>query len=291
VNPKIPLTFLMLVLLSLSVIASVQSQSIVQSKSGDNHQISDLYQNKSPSKKPDQGIATGKVSELDPDAKRWALIIGISDYAGTANDLNYCDDDAVDFCNALVNVYGWDRNQIILLIDSNATKQNILQYISHISGEEKPGDEVVFFYSGHGSTSTYDVDGDGEKKDECIIPYECQSGYFIWDGDLKKAFSDFESTRMMFFFDSCYSGGMMDLASAGRLILMACGERQLSTESSVWGNGQFTYYFVDQGMLHAKADSNGDRQITFEEAFDYAKANCRSQTPVAFDAFQGDMLP
>ncbi len=97
----------------------------------------------------------------------------------------------------------------------------------------------------------------------------------------------------MFFFDSCYSGGMNDLAGPNRLICMACGENQLSLESDAWSNGQFTYYFVDQAMTNnrALADTNKDLDVTFEEAFDYARANCRWQTPVASDSFADDMLP
>ena len=69
---------------------------------------------------------------------------------------------------------------------------------------------------------------------------------------------------------------------------MACGENQLSLESSAWQNGQFTYY-VDQGIINRKANSNGDAYVTFEEAFDYAKANCQRQSPVANDQFTNDM--
>jgi hypothetical protein len=236
------------------------------------------------------GIATGVVSNPPPPSDRWAVIIGISDYAGDANDLDYCDDDARDFYNALVNVYGWYADHIKMLIDSQATKANILAAIDWMRTNEGPGDQVIFFYSGHGTTSTSDVDNDGERKDECIIPWECTSEYFIWDGNLKVAFSAFESTRILFYFDSCYSGGMTDLAGSGRLICMACKETRLSLESSSWENGQFTYYFVDQGMLAGKADKNNDGLVTCEEAFDYALANCSQQTPTASDNFENDML-
>ncbi len=84
---------------------------------------------------------------------------------------------------------------------------------------------------------------------------------------------------------------MTDLAGTNRLICMACSEGQLSIESSLWQNGQFTYYFVDQGMNNKKADANKDTLVTFEEAFDYAKANCQRQTPVASDGFIDDMIP
>ncbi|MEM3536361.1 MAG: caspase family protein [Candidatus Bathyarchaeia archaeon] len=237
-----------------------------------------------------KGYATGVVSQPPPATDRWAVIIGISDYYGTANDLQYCDDDAKDFYNALVNKYGYLADHITMLIDSQATKANILAAISWLRSNEGPGDEVIFFYSGHGTYSTYDVDGDGEKRDECIIPWECSSSYLIWDGNLKAEFSTFESTRILFYFDSCYAGGMTDLAGTGRLICMACKETQTSLESSTWKNGQFTYYFVDQGMLAGKADANNDGVVTCEEAFDYAKARCSRQTPTISDAFTNDML-
>ncbi|MDH7556215.1 MAG: caspase family protein [Candidatus Methanosuratincola sp.] len=267
----------------------LQVQVQAQTKGGEDIQDSALAQDGTPAKKHSQGIATGIPIELDQKADRWAIIIGISDYAGTINDLEYCDDDAIDFKNALLGM-GWSEKNVILLLDGQATKDEILSAIREIEKKEGLGDEVVFFYSGHGSTGVAN-DGDDERKDECIIPYECQQDYFIWDGELRSAFLQFESQRMLFVFDSCYSGGMIDLAAPGRLVLMACGEKQPSLESSAWENGQFSYYFADQGLLNGKADLNGDDKITFEEAFDYAKANCRSQTPTASDGFAYDMLP
>lgn len=269
--------------------AQTQEQAQVELKGGIGVQDLAIALEKAPPKKPSQGIATGKPVELDSGANRYAIIIGISDYAGTVNDLNYCDDDAIDFRNALLGM-GWKDSDIVLLIDENATRIAILSAINGLKEKEGPGDEVVFFYSGHGSTGEAN-DGDDERKDECIIPYECQQDYFIWDGELRAAFSLFDSQRMLFVFDSCYSGGMTDLAAPGRLVLMACGEKQLSLESSAWANGQFSYYFADRGLLNSKADLNGDGKIAFEEAFDYAKANCRSQTPSASDNFEYDMLP
>lgn len=287
---KIISVLLLVAVLNMSlVIAVAASQPYEQSKAGFNIQSSETSKGKPSSPKPPQGgIATGVVSA--PTGSRYAIIIGISDYAGSANDLQFCDDDAREFKGALI-ADGWKDNQIILLIDGSAGHDAILSAIATVSSAAGPNDEVVFFYSGHGTISNYDVDGDGEKKDECIIPYECTAATLIWDGNLKTAFATCKSQRMMFYFDSCYSGGMTDLAGTGRLICMACGENQLSLESSAWQNGQFTYYFVDQGMMQGKANKNGDSYVTFEEAFDFAKANCQRQSPVASDGFALDMLP
>jgi uncharacterized caspase-like protein len=292
VKDRIVLAALLLLILAVPIFASsVQPQPQLQVKGGVNLQAIEASRGKPSDLKPSHGaIATGVVSYLPEGGDKWAVIIGISDYSGTINDLNYCDDDAQEFYNALLG-YGWLPSHVKLLIDEKATKQNIMDAIVWMEGKEGASDEVVFFYSGHGTTSNYDVDDDGEKKDECIVPWECDTAYFIWDGNLKQSFEGFESKRIMFYFDSCFSGGMTDLAGDGRLILMASKENQLSIESSALQNGQFTYYFVDQGMVSKQADVNHDALVTFEEAFDYASVYCQRQTPTSFDGFVNDMLP
>ena len=280
---------LLLVTVSFSWIAIVEAPPQENTKKGFNVDVSDLVSRTKPSKPPGGGgkpsgdISTGTVADFSGD--RFAIIIGISDYAGTVNDLDYCDDDAADFKKALPNSY-----TVIELLDDDATRQAILDAIESVGSQVTADDEVVFFYSGHGSVSSANPDGDSERKDECIIPWEATFASAIWDGELTQAFSDF-TCRIMFYFDSCYSGGMTDLAAPNRLICMACGESQLSLESNTWENGQFSYYFADEGLLQGLADKNGDALVTFEEAFDYAKANCIRQTPTAVDSFVNDMAP
>jgi tricorn protease-like protein len=77
--------------------------------------------------------------------------------------------------------------------------------------------------------------------------------------------------------------------------VMACSESGLSYEFDDLQNGQFTYYFVEEGILNGNADIYDQipeqSDITVEEAFDYAKANCRYQTPTISDSFKNDLLP
>lgn len=290
---KIFAVLLFVVLINVSLIFVVQPQPQGLSKGGSSAKPWDIYLGKASTPQASKGtIATGVVSEST--AKKYAIIIGIADYKGTVNDLNYCDDDAQDFNNVLLNKYDWAKNQITLLINGEATKTAILEAIDDVTKKAKENDEVIFFYSGHGGNSNQDIDYDEEKRDECIVPWEDSFDSLIWDGELKEAFEDCLSKRIMFYFDCCYSGGMTDLAGEGRLICMACRENQLSVETSpweIWENGQFTYYFVEEGMSTDKADVNNDGMVTFEEAFDYAKANCLRQTPTANDNFTYDMLP
>ena len=247
--------------------------------------------------KPAGGAATGVLGEqLGTGAKKYAIIVGISDYPGTLSDLQYCDDDAEDMYAALTTLYGYKSSNIHLLLDMGASFAAIQGAINDIKSKAKADDEVVFFFSGHGTNGVAD-DGDREKTDEAIVSHDGnQSGSFvaIWDGQLKDWFSGFSTTRIIFIFDSCLAGGMTDLKADGRVINMACSESGLSYEDGSWQNGQFTYYFVDQGMLAGEADTYdniaGIADVTIEEAFDYAKADCRMQKPTISDSFSNDLL-
>jgi hypothetical protein len=181
-------------------------------------------------------------------------------------------------------------------MDMNASFTRILNAINDIKSKAVAGDEVVFFFSGHGTNGRAD-DGDNEKIDEAIVSHDGNpsgSLIVIWDGQLKDWFAGFNTSRIIFIFDSCLAGGMTDLQAPGRVINMACSESGVSYEDDSWQNGQFTYFFVDQGMLVSKADKYdniaGVADVTIEEAFDYAKANCQVQKPTISDSFSNDLL-
>ena len=247
-----------------------------------------------PAKPPTQA-ATG-ILGTQVTGEKYAIVIGISDYSGEENDLDYADDDALDMKTALITVYGYSESNIILLIDDDATRSNIASAINSLKESVGSGDEVVFFYSGHGARGKAN-DGDKELIDEAIVPYECTAESLIWDGELAQMFSTFKTSRIIFIFDSCYAGGMTDLKADGRIVVMACSESGLSYEFESVQNGQFTYYFVEQGIIYGNADiydHNNDpnkADVTIEEAFDYAKANCKYQNPVISDSFTNDLLP
>ena len=244
-------------------------------------------------KKEKEGAATGILG--DPvSGSRYAIVVGISDYPGTANDLEYCDDDAIEMVRALTEVYSFTN--VILLTDGDATRSAILGAIESIPTN---AGEVMFFFSGHGMKGIAD-DGDKERIDEAVVAHNGTDIVPIWDGELKVAFSEFATSRIIFVFDTCLAGGMKkDLEAPRRVIAMATTERGYAYESNAWENGEFSYYFVDGGMLQGKAnthDYNGDDvleepgQVTAEEAFDYAKVNCDYDKPTIGDYFENDLL-
>ena len=81
---------------------------------------------------------------------------------------------------------------------------------------------------------------------------------------------------------------------------MASTENGYSYELGSLQNGEFTYYFAQEGVAGGQAnvhdyDNDGATQepdqVTVEEAFDYAKANCDLDKPTVGDDFENDLLP
>ena len=143
----------------------------------------------------EEGAATGILGAL-VSGTRYAIVVGISDYPGTGNDLRYCDDDAIEMRDALVgaDIYGFDPENITLLMDLDATRCAILSAIESISTD---AGEVVFFFSGYGTKGVAD-DGDRERIDEAIAVHDSTNIVPIWDGELKAAFSGFDTSRIIF---------------------------------------------------------------------------------------------
>lgn len=206
---------------------------------------------------------------------KYAVVIGISDYEGTSNDLQYADDDAVDWANYLKSI-GY---QVKLLLDREATAQAIEDAINWLlSVEDEPGDFVAFIYSGHGY-------------------HDAQSGSMIISTDMvgitesyfDEAFSQLDSQHAFFYFDACQIGGMAVLADTevGRFVAMASNEHSYSYDgTSDIQNGYFTYYFLEDGII-AKGIAY------MEDAFAYAKQMVQSIIkqfkPTSADTFSGEM--
>ncbi len=236
--------------------------------------------------------ATGILGE-EVKGNRYAIVIGISDYPGNGNDLNFADDDARLFAQVLKEKYSFPEENVFTFIDSNAQAEEIFETINDLRKKVTQDDEVVFFFSGHGVRGIAE-DEDRELMDEGILLWQGNDFFYLWDGQLKKWFENFPTSRVVFIFDSCLAGGMKDVAEDGRIINMATrefGRFGEAVELEELGHGEFTYYFVKEAMEEGKADTTPqDGVVSDEEAFDWAKENCRYDWPTIDDRFPYDLV-
>jgi metacaspase-1 len=133
-----------------------------------------------------------------------AVCVGINNYPGTSNDLQGCVNDANDWCSVL-NDYGF---QTSLLLDAQATRQNVKTALENLVLGARQGDVAVFTYSGHG-TQTFDLSGDeGDTYDEAIYVYDGM----VVDDDLRIIINKIDpQATLVIVSDSCFSGSVTRL--------------------------------------------------------------------------------
>jgi hypothetical protein len=270
-----------------------------------------------------EGATTG-ILGTSATGNKYAVVVGICNYPGTNHDICWSDGDSLNMYKALKNYSYTDENIYLLrdmvglnnepyyepegiITDGPATAEKIEWAISQIEGKIQDGEEVVFFFSGHGADGIA-VDGDSERRDEGIVAHDGTNIFIIWDGQLKERFSQVIATktsRIAFVFDSCLAGGMNDVADTGRVVSMATGGTQVAYVFSKGevgvepGEGVFSHYFVNEGMVLGLADryfenGNHNGQVVVEEAFDYANGIIpdiyKRQNPTISDNFTNDLL-
>ena len=180
----------------------------------------------------------------DKAGAKYALVIGISDYEGTANDLQYCDDDAVDWKNYLQG----QGYTVMSLIDGAATAAAIQNAVATLASQSIAGNEIAFAYSGHGSRGN-------------MISADLYYVSKDWFGSM---FDGVASTKMAFNFDACQIGEFaLTLAAEGRVIAVASDKRRYSYDGTPdMQNGVFTYFQME----------GFDQYVTAEEDDAYAVA-------------------
>ncbi len=91
-------------------------------------------------------------------AGQHALLIGVSDYSDSRiPDLEGPVHDVTAMRDVLVNKWQFNESDITLLLDSQATEVAILDAIDSLQFQTAEGDDIVIYYSGHG-TSARDQD-------------------------------------------------------------------------------------------------------------------------------------
>ena len=212
-----------------------------------------------------------------PEATRklYALVVGVSDYADPAMKLTYAAKDARDFDNALKGQRGayYVDVETHLLTDREVTRSSILDGLAWLKTvATNPNDVSVVFLAGHGLTD--------EKQVYWFLPSDVSGGADVRtkgvsQDEVRMALQNL-SGRVLWFLDTCHAGlatarrpvdmnvlinNVTSVENGGIVVFAASTGRQLSAESSAWGNGAFTKAIVE-GIALGKADLMRDGFIT-----------------------------
>lgn len=132
-----------------------------------------------------------------------ALIVGINNYQ-VASPLGYAINDAEAIAQLLVDEFGFDEENVLLLTDANATKARIMDSFLSYASKSDINDRILFFFAGHGHT----VSG---RRGEVgfLVPYDGERGSLStlirWD-ELTRNAELIPAKHVLFVMDACYGG-------------------------------------------------------------------------------------
>ena len=164
---------------------------------------------------------------------KFALLVGIAAYMNPNFELYGPLNDVKNFREVLISSYQFPAENIVVLTDSDATRENIIRELNNLVAKADKNVHLVFFYSGHG-TQVPDVNGDeADHLDEAIVPWD-----FDWDHP-EIAITDDELQSILnqargkgaivdVFYDACFSGGL-DRAPYTRVLPIADRFRHLKS--------------------------------------------------------------
>ena len=215
------------------------------------------------------------------EAKIYLVSVGISKYERNPLRLPVSD--------AKTLKYVYDHNgdtKSVLIIDENATLENVLEKVRSFFAPASENDIVVLFFSGHGYQGGF-----------CAY-----NGLLSYDA-IREAMAVSKSKNKMIFADACYSGNMRQgkkannnnqntMKNANVMLFLSSRNTETSLESSLMDNGFFTYAL--QRALRGGADANRDRVITARELFNYVSKKVSTETggrqhPVMWGKFSNNM--
>jgi len=211
----------------------------------------------------------------------WAVIIGINDYQHWPK-LRYAVNDAAGMEEVLTTKFGFKKENIRKLLNTDATRQRIMQVLGDEltdGNKVQREDRVFFFFAGHGATRTFE---DG-RQIGFIVPVDAdQSNYVstaISMAQIREASDLIPAKHVYFVMDSCYSGLALSRGAGAfskdrsyleevtrrtaREILTAGGADQQVADDGPNGHSVFTWALL-QG-LEGPADLDGNGVITASE--------------------------
>lgn len=232
-----------------------------------------------------------------PQLQVWAVVIGISSY-NHMPVLRYTDDDAYHMYAFLKSPEGGalDDDHIRILVDEEATLQNIKSTLTSLFGQAGPNDLIMLYFSGHGlrgSFLPFDFDGFRNK---------------LYHEDLNAILKQSPAKYKLCIADACHSGSLLAMrggaqpellanyynslamANRGTALIMSSKSDETSLESSGLRQGVFSHFLI-RG-LKGEADRDNDKRVTIQELYDFVNLNVRTYTGnLQSPLIQGDYDP
>ena len=175
----------------------------------------------------------------------YLLVIGINEYNSPIPRLNNAVNDAQDFRSLLLSKYQFEEQNTYTLLNEKATKSNILKTFDALINLVRETDNLVFFYSGHGTLSRLTNRGYWLQADAL----DGDRATYIPNIEVIDFFNALKARHVFGIVDSCFSGALFARGAksmAQRLYarssrwLLTAGRLQPVADGRLGSNSPFT---------------------------------------------------
>jgi hypothetical protein len=196
---------------------------------------------------------------------RWALVVGVGEYAGRVKDTYGGHGDAEAVRKSLLAA-GWRADHIRVLTDERATGRALRRELDRLVARSSDKTFTFFHYSGH-------VKQTGGR--EYLWPTDSD---LVSDRAVAAKLRDVRGSAW-FNFSGCEAAGFdEELSTRDRLVTSSSRVVEKSYEYPDWAQSVWTGLLFGKGLDKRRADSNRDKSVTVGEAVAFAKQQATAMT-------------
>ncbi len=215
---------------------------------------------------PDERL--GRAQAPGGSGRVYAVLVGVSDYGGAANNLSYTDEDATKLRDTLSRA-GVLGQGSVTLTNAQATVGAVRRAFAEVARRAGPEDTFLFFFSGHGDQNpAARGSGEPDDTDESIVLRDGS----ISDDEMARMFAGVRARTSILAIDACYAGGFARdvVVRPGVMGLFSSEEDLTSAVAEKFRAGGYLSHFLRTGLA-GEADGNRDRAITAGELSTYLR--------------------
>lgn len=213
----------------------------------------------------------GKQPYIEKYETLYMLVVAVNKYPGQ-NALQLPVKDASDFRRQMTRIATpqpgkpalYERPAVKILIDEEATQENVRAGLKWLRESVKERDAGVIFLAGHGMS---------QEQSYFFIPYRPdsvgKSSDWVAGKEIVETLQNLPG-RAMFFLDTCHSGALANQAKVagtlnqvdeerGVIVFASATAKELAQETDEWGNGAFTKALIEG--LRGEAEDPRDKLV------------------------------